>query len=395
LRVLFLPSFYPSLGRPGLGLFFRKQAVALSRAGCDVHVLYWEPRSLRKLSIAGLRNTFSVKEEHVEGVLEFRRLGWNPGLASVGGVDLWSRFVRGLMRRYLARHGEPDVIHAHNAWAAGFAAHQIRMEYGFPYVLTEHSSTVLSARQLPVSHRRILEAAYGDAGKVIAVSQAMSDAIAPLAPAPPCVIPNCVFAEFFTLPPTPRQSGIFQFVCAANLIELKGIHILLRAFSAVFKGNMAVVLKIAGDGPRGTQLKNLARDLGIWDQVTWLGQLTHGRLLEELWSSHCFVLPSYRETFGVVLIEAMATGLPVVGTRCGGPEEIIGEGSGLLAPPGDVEGLSKALRAATLRRWDSDAIRRSAVSRYDAPVIANQLIAIYERVLRAPVSQGFAALQAH
>jgi glycosyltransferase involved in cell wall biosynthesis len=275
----------------------------------------------------------------------------------------------------------PDIVHSHNALAAGFAGRRIQREFGIPYVITEHSTAVSSTQTWTKPFRRILEASYRDAGEVIAVSHALGGAVARIYQNAPIVVPNCVFGDFFTLPPRPRRLDNFQFYCAASLIERKGVHVLLRAFAKAFRGNAGITVTVAGDGPMRTELRELAQALEITDQVTWLGQISRERMREKMWSSHCFVLPSFHETFGVVLIEAMSTGLPVIATHCGGPEEIVDDRSGILLPPGDVDGLARALLEVTQRPWDQAAIRESALSRYDAPVVAGKLIGIYKSVI--------------
>jgi glycosyltransferase involved in cell wall biosynthesis len=89
------------------------------------------------------------------------------------------------------------------------------------------------------------------------------------------------------------------------------------------------------------------------------------------------VLPSFQETFGVVLIEAMATGIPVISTRCGGPEEIVTAEAGLLVGPGDLQELESALVEVRERVWDPSLIRLSADSRFASNVIAAALGQLY------------------
>lgn len=102
-----------------------------------------------------------------------------------------------------------------------------------------------------------------------------------------------------------------------------------------------------------------------------------------LWNAHAFVLPRRRETFGVVLIEAMATGLPVVATPSGAPEDILTPETGILAPGRDVNALAGALREMKARwpSFDAAAIRQYALERYGPEPFVRRTRLLYRRAL--------------
>lgn len=99
----------------------------------------------------------------------------------------------------------------------------------------------------------------------------------------------------------------------------------------------------------------------------------------------CFVLPSRYETFGVVYIEAMASGKPVIATACGGPDDFVTQENGLLVPVGEVSALARAMQQMMTSRhqYDSDKIRESVQSRFSSQAIAGQLEQIYSAVLNS------------
>ena len=102
-----------------------------------------------------------------------------------------------------------------------------------------------------------------------------------------------------------------------------------------------------------------------------------------MWNANCFVLPSHAENFGVVLIEALATGLPVISTRCGGPEDIITDGVGILLRPGDERGLAGALSAMRdSLTFDAGAVREYGIARYGYSAVGPQLRDFYCQVLK-------------
>jgi glycosyltransferase involved in cell wall biosynthesis len=125
--------------------------------------------------------------------------------------------------------------------------------------------------------------------------------------------------------------------------QQKGVDILLKAMPLILKEH-SVTLNIIGDGPRLEQYKMLAGRLGIEGSVRFRGFIPHEHMPEEYSNADLFVFPSRRESFGLVLVEAMAAGLPMVSTRVGAIPEVVEDGkTGLLVPPGDPEKFAQAV----------------------------------------------------
>jgi colanic acid/amylovoran biosynthesis glycosyltransferase len=136
----------------------------------------------------------------------------------------------------------------------------------------------------------------------------------------------------------------------ARLVEVKGTRYLLRAFAALARRYDGIQLVIIGDGPLGRQLQALATSLGMRDRVEFLGALPHADVLSWMRKSAMLVLPGVRtstgreEGLGIVLLEAAATGLPIIGSRVGGIPECILDGStGFLVPECDEHALSERM----------------------------------------------------
>lgn len=140
----------------------------------------------------------------------------------------------------------------------------------------------------------------------------------------------------------------------------KGVELLLRAFALVHQEEPAVRLRIVGEGQDRTRLQQVARDLGLDTCVHFTGALSDRALQVEFKACRLFALPSSREGFGLVYLEAMAHGKPCVGVRAGGVPELVDAETGLLAAPDDLPGLASALLAALRRTWDPQRIRARA-----------------------------------
>lgn len=117
--------------------------------------------------------------------------------------------------------------------------------------------------------------------------------------------------------------------------------------------------------------------------MKFLGYLTREQVLREMQECDAFILPSLHETFGVVIIEALACGKPVIATSCGGPEEIINNKNGILVPPSDAISLRDAMlnMIQEVNKYDAFQISEDCISHFGEAPVVRHLISVYERVL--------------
>jgi len=174
--------------------------------------------------------------------------------------------------------------------------------------------------------------------------------------------------------PTPASDtpGI---LCVAHLYPRKQVESLLRAMPLL---KTAARLRVVGTGRERTALSALARELGLEGRVELLGHVPFDRLVAEYRGADVFCLPSLQEGFGIVFLEAMAAGLPVVACQAAAVPEVVADGEcGILVPPQDVPALAFALDRlcgdVALRRRLGAAGRRR-VARYDAPIVAGRFL---------------------
>jgi len=199
------------------------------------------------------------------------------------------------------------------------------------------------------------------------------------------VIPNILSDLFLRSHPSPvPMADTFTFLNVALLKPTKRQDLLLSAFAQAFGRDASVRLRIGGYGPEMRRLKKLAQDLGIGDRVTFLGKLDRAQVLDEMNLCHAFVLSSEFETFGVVVIEALSQGKPVVATRCGGPEDILHARNGILVRKNDEDALAVALARmrADFPNYDSDRIRYDCLKHFSENAVVTQLASMYEDVLQ-------------
>lgn len=187
--------------------------------------------------------------------------------------------------------------------------------------------------------------------------------------------------------------GVHRILSAGRLVWEKGHQDVLRAFAALRQGLFApprtdVALEVVGSGPEEAKLKRYAEDLGIADAVSFIATVPYERMPERYAAASCLVLASlpvraWEEQFGMVLVEAMASGTPIVACATGAIPEVLGDG-GTLVGAGDWIGLARALADGPLARpapAPRVPVDRTRVEPYSTERAAERYRAVYRRVL--------------
>jgi glycosyltransferase involved in cell wall biosynthesis len=379
MHIVLIPGSFPTEDVPNRGIFFKEQAVALADAGVQVGVIAVDARKATALSSGKTRQKWGkVKYYQIDNVNVVQETVLN--LTPFTNIWLKSRFPKikkKLFIKYIEKYGKPDLIHAHVGLWGGWAAMNIAREFNIPYIITEHSSWVLSKR-LDKTQYNAQKKVFENAVEVIAVSKGLANAIKDeFENIEVKVVPNLVDLTKFEYKEQVRDSN--QLICVANLHEVKNHVLLLKAFAKSLAKNPQLKLKLVGAGPLEKELKTLCTELNITKEVTFSGRQGPEAINAELNKSGIFVLASNFETFGIVLIEAMATGLPVIATNCGGPADIIEKVNGVLVSKGDVEAFSAAIleMVENYNKYNHQEIRAYAASHFSKEVITARLKEIY------------------
>jgi glycosyltransferase involved in cell wall biosynthesis len=163
-------------------------------------------------------------------------------------------------------------------------------------------------------------------------------------------------------------------LCVAHLYPRKDVAILLDAIAQV----PGATLRLVGTGPELARLQAQAKRLQLADRVQFLGHVSFERLAAEYRRANVFCLPSRQEGFGIVFLEAMAAGLPIVAARAAAVPEVVADGGcGILVAPGNAPSLANALErllADSVERQRLGEAGRRRVQRYDAPKVAAQFL---------------------
>jgi glycosyltransferase involved in cell wall biosynthesis len=380
-----VPSGYATAWRPVGYPFYREQFLALAKRGLRVGVVYPENRPVVGPDRMRRFSEFTPRFGNDEGLATYRITYPHIPKAPRLRAAIWLRQLQRLVDLYVAEQGKPDLLHAHGVLWGGAGAVRAGRSLGVPVVVTAHSTAFARGLVRRRDESTITEVLLGS-DAVLAVSGALRARLIPYAPDVEIqVVPNLVDTEFFdTTSRAARRK--FTWLSVAALRPKKGLDVLLNAFAKSFGSNPNVELRIAGRGPMMQELVEQAGRLGLAEQVEFIGLVSRERIRSEMQAADGFVLPSRVETFGVVVIEAMATGLPVVATVSGGPEEIVTPETGLIVQPDDADALGRAMAAImkSADQWRSREalIRGVAVDCYGELAVTDKIIEVYRQVLR-------------
>lgn len=378
MRVLIVPSWYPSLRRPINGIFVREQADALS-GQIEVRVLYPDvmQRGDRRLPERSITRERGFVEERVEV----------PNLPGLWQSAYAVTMCRALQR--LRREFAPDVIHAHAAVPAGWSATLFKSAAGAPVVLTEHSSEFDPWMRRP-GLRWMARTAFRRADVVVAVSEGQRRRIVSTFQRVRrlMVIPNMVDTDLFAAGPVPGTEDGYRLLLVGLMdTDQKGVHVLIDALDKVKRrGKVTTPIRvtIAGDGALRSRYEEQALRLGLGDVVHFAGMRTQAEIARLLVDSHALVMPSLHESAGMALLQAMAAGRPAVVTRSGGPEFYIGKHGGLVVEPGDANALAMGIEMllTKLDRYEPMRIAERTRALYGREAVTGRLLALYERLAK-------------
>lgn len=380
MHILEIPSFFPPYG----GLFCLDQAKALKALGHEVRIL----SNVQLALTIGPKGYFTLPwrryEHNRDGITVYQSFQRGVPKAVRWNMKRWVATVCDMFDDYVARYGKPDILHAHCAKWAGYAAMLVSRKYGISYVITEHLSRLVFEKEFgpaPSSAWQIalLKECYHDARMVVPVSEELVDNIT-------CyfgkdyrwqAISNTIDVGFFHYQKrSPREGRAFRFCCLANFWPLKGYDVLIPAFRQLRQSGADAELHIAGRGTDTSEFRSMLSD----------GMITHGLLDKEavrelLYHCDALVLASRSEVQPLVLLEAMSTGIPVIATECI-PQSLRIEGGCTIVPVDDVKALTEAMKSMVQQSaFDGKAVSEKVRQIASPEVIGRRLSTLFTDLL--------------
>lgn len=373
--ILIVSRGYPTERYKTNGIFEFDQAKALAQAGHKVVLACIDMRSIRRIRKFGFE---SLVRDNV--VIEAVNVpcGRIPN-SLLNKISIFA--LKRLYKKIINKYGQPDIIHAHFI-QFGYATVNALAKVDIPIILTEHYSA-MNESNINSYYMTLGAYTYSKVNKVLSVSKALADNIKDKFSVDVDVVPNIVDISAFEYRKKEKDKNLFYFVSTGNLIFNKRMDLLIKSFYNCFNNYSNVKLYIFGEGPERNNLEKLICEFKLNNQVFLPGLKPRNELADKYSESDCFVLASRRETFGVAYIEAMAMGLAVIATKCGGPEDFVNENNGLLVDADNEIQLSKAMLDVynDINRFKRYKISSEIKVKYSHEVIADRLTQIYNEMI--------------
>ena len=336
--------------------FVHAQAAAYAALGHRVRVLV--PVPYGKADRQGRRFSRVLTVSRADGVELYdvrfvslsnfgERHGWNTATVKCAVGMCWKRMLEGFA---------PDVIHAHTLGFDSELGAWLKQRLRCPLVVTTHGSDT----SIPVEQGRAaeLKPLCDKADRIVAVSSALADKLRTGGTMTPIsVIPNGFRVQ--ALPASSEEKQPCSIIQVGHLIPQKHFDTTLQAFARLQEAYPDAELTVIGQGPERAALEELCREQGVEDGVHFLGQVPNEEVLAHMARTQFFCMPSVREGFGIVYLEAMASGCITIGTEGEGIADLIETGkNGFLVPPEDPDTIAEVVDWCLTHPAEADAIAR-------------------------------------
>ena len=400
MKILLVAHGFPRRSGDVAGAFLLALARGQQSLGHDVLVVAPHDAGLPMEDVVdGVRvRRYRYASDEAE-TLAYRGTMADQVLRSWSGRRTLVRFIlasRGATRQAI-RAFRPDVIHVH-WWFPGGLAVWPRLSTRVPYVMTSHGTDLFLIDRVPAA-ARLAGPLFRGAAETTVISSPLVPRVERLGVPRsritliPMPIDRAVATEVERPLREAPATGTLLFV--GRLVERKGAAFAVEALAALVRAGRSLRLVIVGEGPERESLIVRAAELGVGDRVELTGALSPAEVRARYADGGIFIMPAVtdwkgeQEGFGMVIVEAMAYGLPIVASRSGGIPDIIRDGeNGLLVPERDVAGLAGAI--GRLIEDPGLATRLASSARDDvrhrfAPArIATAFDTVYRRAARQP-----------
>lgn len=372
MNILFLTHSYPDINHQWRGVFVQEQVKALSIRN-NIIVVYFKV----DYSHFAPFSEYSFLKKHKGRVTEYE-LTINRSFPVINQLKFLSNTYRFIQSEILKKE-KIDIIHSHFSYPAGFLGTIIQKRKKIPGIITEHTWIKKYFRSW--IHKKCVLYALKNSSGIVSVSDALKDDIELYCNREISVIPNVIEVEKFHLTEKQKSETLNIGILGGMGNYRKGLDILIKSVSQL--KDMDLLVHIGGDGIYLEKFKALSKESGVYEKCKFYGEILTEDLSGFYSCLDIFVLASRDETFGVVVVEAMACGLPVIATDCGGPKEIITHETGLLIPKENPEELAKAIifMSENLHMYKSDSIRKYVQEKYGHKPFVESITGYYQYIL--------------
>ncbi len=381
LHVLVIATWYPNGKDKLIGIYHKHFCQALAQNNVKVNMLHVDRQAISKLP----KYPFMKKHytEECEGyTVYFQRMLNISRISFDWQIRSYVKHFEKLYRRYEAINGKPDVIHAQVTVPAGYAACVLAKKIGVPVVITEHSSYF--ERFMTGREGKYAKYVLENAAAVSCVGKYMQNIYEQKYNVRAELLPNIVNCSAYTAPKQKADDGKLHFVTVSALRDGKRIEFAVQALKHLKDTNAIGPFDytVVGDGYWADRYKAAVTEMGMDDYVQFVGRKTTQEIAQILSGADMLLIPSDVETFCIPAVEALAAGVPVVSTRCGGPEGYLNADCSELCDVDNPISMAEAIlkMAGRLADLDENKIRQTA-KQFDGDSVAEKAKSIYLSVL--------------
>jgi len=392
MKVLVISHMYPSSFNEIAGIFVHEQVKALVAKGVEIQVVSpipWTPFPSSKWK----KYSEVTKREIREGINI-----WHPRCLTFPRA--WF-FASSGQRMYLGikdviskiyKEFQFDLIHAHVAFPDGYAGMKIAIKYKKPLIVTIHGQDFQQTIFKNNKCKKNIEKTINFSEKTIVVSKKLKkigEKYLEVNKDKIIVVPNGINMRNIY---TGKNKNIQEYngrkviLSVSHLIKTKGIDLNLKAMDKLKQKYPDIIYLIIGKGKGKKNLEKLIKELNLKNMVIFIGEISHYKVMEYMASCDIFSLPSWDEAFGVVYVEAMAYGKPVIGCEGEGIDGIIVHGrNGMLVKPRNVDSIVEAIDYLLSHPEEANAMgeraRELVLENYTWKKVADKTITIYKEIL--------------
>mgnify|MGYP006289567679 CR=1 FL=1 len=290
-----------------------------------------------------------------------------------------------VFKKILQEENKIDLIHALSTWPAGYYGSLIKKHHrAIPFFITEHSSYLPKLLSIKYFNKRI-NYALNKTQRLFPISSAVKQRLNREQITTDSILPNFIDTKKFRFKQR-THNNTFKFLNITKNREIKGIDILLEALRIVIKEKKytEIELNIIGGDFSNSPYSNFVEESGLTSFCNFIGTVDPRELPDYLLNSNCLIISSRSETFSMAGIEALASGMPVLTTACGGPETYIIENkTGLVVKNEDPKSLANGMirMVNEYNNYDHNQIRQFVEKNYDGKVVIPEILKQYLEVL--------------
>lgn len=382
MKVLFVSSWYPTPENPNYGIFIQEHAKAIQSTSNEIHVfavVVLRSKAFLDITFRQYVDDWGIRTSELILYSRFRDLIYHL-------VPLQNWMANYYFKKHIAAHFTPDIIHSNVIFPAGMLGDYFARKYRKPHIISEHWSKIgdlLNKRFLS----SMAKSSYLRANKILPVSAFLRNRMMQLIPNLSSdsftIIPNVIESDLFTYQVKQSSEDEIHFCAiatwASKRVPDKKPEFFMNALNTLQqKTSKRIKLTMVGGGNRVMELKNKSEAMDI--EIDFVGHQTKKAIVDILHNSDFFIHASRIETFGVVIVEALMTGTPVICSNVGALPELVDDASGVLCentPEAWIAGIEKAMNT----MFDTQYISERVMTEFSIKKIGEKIADVYETLI--------------